>query len=591
MGPPSSLCQPLAHSSARRCGPASHGADGCTSPRGASGLAAEGRSKCFQANSDSPVDYATMALRWWWVILTPALVGAYVGLVVSSRQVDTYESDMLIQVVPQQIPSSFVQSTVTLRTVDRLSALTAQIMSRTEVERLINEMDLYPEERSEMPMQDLVEMVQREKIKIEPIINNLTRDADSFRIRFSYTDPATARRVTERLGGLFRDVNAQDRNSLAQATERFLVSQLDDSKKRLEETEQRLQRFREQNAGRLPTQLQYNMQAVQNAQARSQSLVESIVRDRDRVLLLGTLLKEAQAQVYAPLTPVTPSTRSGAGEDAAPAATIDQQVAAARQALVGLELRLKPEHPDVVRTKTLIATLEAQAETERTKRKAAEEERLAGVQELEPEPTPDPRETARADRVRELSTEMESLTRAVARKEAEEDQVRQSIVALQQRIEEVPGVESDWISLTRDYDTQFTKYKELLGKSENAQLASNLEERQIGEQFRILDAARVPVKPIQVNRLQINAVGGGIGFAIGLALAALLELRDRTYRHADDIVEVLKLPVVALVPQVMSTADLRRTRTKKFVAAATAMVLFVAAGYGIWAMKLWRFVV
>ena len=539
----------------------------------------------------SPIDYATMALRWWWVILTPALVGAYVGLVVSSRQVDTYESDMLIQVVPQQIPSSFVQSTVTLRTVDRLSALTAQIMSRTEVERLINEMDLYPEERSEMPMQDLVEMVQREKIKIEPIINNLTRDADSFRIRFSYTDPATARRVTERLGGLFRDVNAQDRNSLAQATERFLVSQLDDSKKRLEETEQRLQRFREQNAGRLPTQLQYNMQAVQNAQARSQTLVESIVRDRDRLLLLGTLLKEAQAQVYAPLTPVTPSTRSGAGEGAAPAATIDQQVAAARQALVGLELRLKPEHPDVVRTKTLIATLEAQAETERTKRKAAEEERLAGVQELEPEPTPDPRETARADRVRELSTEMESLTRAVARKEAEEDQVRQSIVALQQRIEEVPGVESDWISLTRDYDTQFTKYKELLGKSENAQLASNLEERQIGEQFRILDAARVPVKPIQVNRLQINAVGGGIGFAIGLALAALLELRDRTYRHADDIVEVLKLPVVALVPQVMSTADLRRTRTKQFVAAATAMVLFVAAGYGIWAMKLWRFVV
>jgi len=514
----------------------------------------------------------------------------YVGLIVSSRQVDTYESDMLIQVIPQQIPSSFVQSTVTLRTVDRLSALTAQIMSRTEIERLITEMDLYPDQRSKLPMQDVVEMMQREKIQIQPIINQLSRDADSFRIRFSYTEPVTARRVTERLGGLFRDVNAQDRNSLAQATEQFLVSQLDESKKRLEETERRLQRFREQNAGRLPTQLAYNMQAVQNEQNRAQTLAESIVRDRDQLMLLGQLLKETQAQVYPPvMTATTPGGKPTVIDPAAAGGTLDQQIAAARATLVGLELRLKPEHPDVVRTKSLIATLESQLETERAKRKVVDDERAAA--DAEKEEPQDPREMARAARVRDLTTQMDSLTRQITRKEGEEEQTRQSIIDLQRRIEEVPGVESDWISLTRDYDTQFTKYKELLGKSENAQLAANLEERQIGEQFRILDSARVPVKPIPVNRLQINGIGAGVGFALGLMLAALLELRDRTFRQADDIVEVLKLPVVALVPQVVGVVDRQRARTRKLLAVATAMVLTVAAGYGFWALKLWNFVV
>jgi len=538
----------------------------------------------------TPTDYVTMALRWWWVIAIPTFIGAYAALIVSSRQVDMYESDMLIQVVPQQIPSSFVQSTVTLRTVDRLSALTAQIMSRTEIERLITEMNLYPEERSRLPMQDVVEMMQREKIKIEPIINNLSRDADSFRIRFSYTDPATARRVTERLGGLFIDVNAQDRNSLAQATQQFLVSQLDESKKRLEETEARLQRFREQNAGRLPTQLSYNMQAVQGAQSRAQTLAESIVRDRDQLVLLGELLKDVQAQVFYSPTPDTAG-RGGNADGTAPGPTVDQQLAAARQALVALDLRLKPEHPDIVRTKTLIKTLEAQAEAERAKRKVAEEERTAAGPGTPADVETDPREAARALRIKELTTQIDTLTRQIARKEEEEEQVRASILTLQRRIEEVPGVESEWIALTRDYDTQFTKYKELLGKSENAQLAANLEERQIGEQFRILDAARAPVKPIQVNRLEINAMGAGIGLVIGLLLAALLELRDRTFRNADDIVEVLKLPVVALVPQVVSTVERQKMRARKFIAVATASVMLIAAGYGFWAMKLWNFLV
>jgi uncharacterized protein involved in exopolysaccharide biosynthesis len=346
-----------------------------------------------------------------------------------------------------------------------------------------------------------------------------------------------------------------------------------------------MQRFREQNAGRLPTQVGFDMQAMQNAQMRIQSVVESIARDKDRRLILERLLEEAENEVVAPPSAAPATAQNG---DGAPTGTA-QQLAAAKQALAGLELRLKPEHPDLIRTKAVVAKLEAQLQAET---KLAEEQRAAAAQGAEPLPIPlDPRETARRARVKQLNSDIDTLNRDIARKESDEQRARASIDDLQGRIEQVPGIESEWVSLTRDYDTYSQSYKDLLGKVEAAQLAANLEEQQIGEQFRILDAARVPVRPLGVNRLRTNMMGAAIGLGIGLLLAGLLELRDTTFRKVGDIVEVLDLPVVALVPQVVSAADRRRTTVRRLIGVTAGLALLAAGAYGFWVMRLWNYVV
>jgi polysaccharide chain length determinant protein (PEP-CTERM system associated) len=542
----------------------------------------------------SPADYLAMALRWKWVIVVPFLVGTYVALVISSRQPEIYQSEMLIRVIPQQIPPAFVQSTVTMRTIDRLSALTEQILSRTELERLITGLDLYQEERARLPMQDVVERMRLQYVKIEPVYNREARDADSFYVRFKSHDPVTAKRVTERLGALFIDVNSRDRNNLAIQTQQFLVSQLDESKKKLEETEQRMRAFRERYAGRLPTQLAVNMQASQNAQMRASQLAESIARDRVQRTSYALLLEAAENElvlVSAPTSTPAQATTNAAGPVPV-LGTTAQQLAQARQALAGLELRLTAEHPDMTRTKSFIAKLEAQLEAET---KAAEEARLAAeaaVKGAEPLPvTVDPREVTRRARIKQLTTDIETLDRDIARKEEEEMRQRAVVEDLQKRMDQVPGLESEWVALTRDYETQAASYRVLLSKSETAQLAANLEERQIGEQFQVLDPARVPVTPLTVNRVEINGMGAMIGLGVGVMLAGLLELRDRTFHHADDIIDVLKLPVVALVPQVIADADRRRARLKKLAAAAAATVLVLIGAFGFYTMKLWNYVV
>src|SRR3954466_5955891 len=138
----------------------------------------------------TPLDYAAMAWRWRWIVVVPTIVAAYAALFVSSHLQDMYKSETLIQVVPQRVPNSYVQSTVTMRTEDRLNALTQQVLSRTALEGLITTMSLYPAERKRLPLQDVVDFM-REDISVEVVTSKsqTQRDqAEAFYVRFSYPD-------------------------------------------------------------------------------------------------------------------------------------------------------------------------------------------------------------------------------------------------------------------------------------------------------------------------------------------------------------------------------------------------------------------
>jgi polysaccharide chain length determinant protein (PEP-CTERM system associated) len=534
----------------------------------------------------SGLEYAAMAWRRRWVIVISAVVGGYAALIVSSHLHDMYKSETLIQVVPQRVPDSYVQSTVTMRTEDRLNALSQQVLSRTALENLITSTNLYPEERKRLPMQDVVDLM-RDEISVEVVTSKAPsqRDqAEAFYVRFSYPERELATKITERLGALFIDMNAKDRGDLAEATDQFLQSQLAETRRQLEVHERKLEQFRERNSGRLPTQLSFNMQAIQSTQLSVQALVESLARDRDRKLMLERLYNDAQSEpAPAPASAVSASPTQQPGEAApAPSLSSEQQLAAAREGLARLELRLKPEHPDIGRTKRLIAELE---------KRVADETAAVKTAGTPPKPIAATAEQAtRAERLRQMHAEIESLDRQIHFKEAEEQRQRAQLAQYQKRIEEVPSVESEWTSLTRDYDTQAAAYKDLLMKAEQSRVAVQLERRQIGEQFKILDPARPPVRPTGIQRLRVNGGGLAVGLLVGLALAALLEFRDQTFKTTDEVLGVIRLPVLALVPALVSQLDTRRERRRVMLMSGVSVSAVIAAAYGAWAMQLWKFI-
>ncbi len=515
-----------------------------------------------------------------WLLIGPLFVGVLGGLLYSRSQPSLYRSYAVIQVVPQRVPESYVSATVTERVEDRLRALAQQVLSRTQLEKLITEFDLFPEERRKYPLEDVVVLMQTKRVLIEPLATAQTSrresQSEAFRVSFDYADPSIAQKVVERLASFFIDTNARERGSQADQTSSFLEAQMADARSRLEAQEKKLKDFRERNSGRLPTQMQTNMQAIQNTQLALQAMVESLARDRDRKLVLDRLYTDAVADVAAG-APAAGTTAQAANM------TPRQKLDAARSQLAQLETRLSPKHPDIVRTKRLIEDLEKQVAAEDLQRPLSPE---AGT-----DRPASPEEARRRDRLREMRAEIESLDRQIAFKEGEEKRLRAEIGVYQARLEAVPGIESEWVALTRDYDTLQATYRELLAKSENSKMAASLEQRQIGEQFRILDPARVPLKPHSPDRLRINLVGTLAGLGLGVLLLGLAHYRDTTMRSEADVQGAIELPVLVLVPLVTTEVDLRREKRRRLMVAVAAVAVCVATGALFWFLRLWKFVV
>jgi uncharacterized protein involved in exopolysaccharide biosynthesis len=285
-----------------------------------------------------------LAWRRKWLIILPALtIAAIVGAVTYSLP-NRYRSDTLILVVPQRVPEAYVRSSVTTRIEDRLQSISQQILSRTRLERIIQEFNLYAERRQTEIMEDIVERMRRD-IQVEIV------KGDAFSVSFTANEPRTAMRVTERLGTFFIDESLRDRELLAEGTNQFLESQLEDARRRLVENEKKLEEFRRQHDGELPTQLDANMQGLHNIEMQLQALLDSANRDRDQRLLLERLVADASVDNAPPQPAPTP------GDDPATAGPV-AQLRAAEAGLQALLLRLKPEHPDVVRQKRVIEELQ-----------------------------------------------------------------------------------------------------------------------------------------------------------------------------------------------------------------------------------------
>jgi uncharacterized protein involved in exopolysaccharide biosynthesis len=190
------------------------------------------------------------------------------------------------------------------------------------------------------------------------------------------------------------------------------------------------------------------------------------------------------------------------------------------------------------------------------------------------------------DRVANLRVEIEQLRNRLEQRKADDERLKATLASYSARLEAAPKLESDLTELMRDYTTIQSQYQALLQKSEDSKIAVNLERRQIGEQFKILDGARLPERPFYPDRPRMNVIGFVSGIAFGLALIALLEYRDTTLKTDDDVVTSLALPVMAVIPAMVTASDRRRMKRRRALVAISASLVAVVAAA---AVAAWRF--
>jgi polysaccharide chain length determinant protein (PEP-CTERM system associated) len=461
------------------------------------------------------------------LIVSVFVVVASLAVYLATVLPNVYQSNALILVTPQRVPTSFVASTVTIDLSERMRSITQEIMSRTQLEKIVQEFNLYIDSKKVVALEDRVNFL-RKSIKIESHRNNV------FQLSFESEDPENAKQVTSRLGSLFIEQNLNAREQQAQGTKSFINAETQRLRKELEEQETVVTKYKAAHAYELPDQLDTNLRSLEQLRRALQGNNErlSVLQDRKGVLQKQNV--EADIPKVDPLAGPVPMPGIGI--------TQDVQIEMKKKELDSLLQRYSNKHPDVIRAKKEIQALENNSS------------------ESIPSQPNSPKSSSISPVKRVLLTQITDIDSEIKALNMQSEGIRSQISVLQARVDSTPVRALELAKISRGYDITLKKYQDLLAKSLESELAENMEKKQKGEQFQILDPANFPVKPARPNRLMIILMGLGAGLAGGIGLAIFWDNLDSSFRRAEEISAYVNVPLLATLPALVTRGSVLEQR-------------------------------
>ena len=453
---------------------------------------------------------------------------------------NVYQSNALILVTPQRVPTSVVASTVTIDLGERMQSITQEIMSRTQLEKIVQEFNLYLKMAA---LEDRISVL-RKSIKIESRRNNV------FQLSFESEDPEKAKQVTSRLGSLFIEQNLNAREQQAQGTKSFINGETERLRKELEEQETVVTKYKAAHGYELPDQLDTNLRSLEQLRRGLEGNNQRLSALQERK---GVLQKQ---NVEADIPKVDPL----AGPLLVPGIGVTQsvQLEMKKKELDFLLQRYSNKHPDVIRAKKEIQALENESnDTIPSQPNLTKSSSLSPVKQV-------------------LLTQITDIDSEIKALQTQSEGIRSQISVLQARVDSSPVRALELSKISRGYDITLKKYQDLLGKGLESELAENMEKKQKGEQFQILDPADFPVKPIRPNRLMIVLVGLVAGLAGGIGLALFWDNLNSSFRTSEEINAYVNVPLLATLPALVtrgSVLEQRRTQGLLVLASVGTLAL------------------
>jgi polysaccharide biosynthesis transport protein len=494
-------------------------------------------------------DYWQIVRRRRWLLMLPIFLCWAAVWVVCWFLPAVYRSEALILIEQQKVPEHYVVSNVAASLQERLQGMTQQVLSRTRLRRTISELHLYAKESQRLSPDELVERM-RKDIKIEMVETpNRPEELTAFRISYSASDPRLTQQVTSSLSSFFIDENLRSREKESEDTTEFLDAQLQDARKHLEEQEAKLREFKNLHLGELPSQLSSNLQILSGFQSRLQDANERLERAEQQKVYLNSLLSQYQA--------LSKQIRDGEKGTALSPNGLDDQLDNLKRQLADLEAEYTDKYPDVVKMKDEIAEteqLKAKNESDLNKPKEKDKQGTASADVADLQGA-DPKTVSST---LEIRSQIKSNELEIQDRKQEIKKLEQYVEDYKSRLNETPVREQQLSDITRDYDQSRANYESLLAKSNQSALSTNLEKRQQGERFRIIDPPNLPTKPFWPNRLQLSLFGMAAGAVLGIGCAALAESADDRIHQERVIGTVSQLPVLGIVPPLLTVSERRR---------------------------------
>ena len=455
---------------------------------------------------------------------------------------DLYQSTALVMIERQQVPEAFVRSTVTSELEIRLHTISQEILSRSRLESLVTRMGLYSDLKGPGAAEAAVDRMRRD-IRLDLRSADATRGGTttSFALSYRGKDPQTVAVVTNTLASFYIEENLKARERQATGTAEFLKVQLNDAKRRLDEQEARMGELQRRYLGELPQQLPGNLATLESLNAQLRINNDNQIRMAERRDTVAGQLAQAKLN-------------SGGPEPD------EVRLARLQQELISLRMKYTDLWPDIIRIKD---------EIERLKKDMAA-----------PKPKPDPKAVAGppTPEVARLQDTLRSIEIELRLAKQEEQRLRQGIVAYQNRLDNAPKREQEYLDATRDYQGTKELYQTLSRKYEDSLLAESMEQRQKGEQFRILDSALPSSTPAAPRRSRLLLASLALSFVLGAGSMVLMEVLDTSFHSSRDLRAYTTVPILVNIPRIVTETDARRSRWQFRLAAIGVLVALVAVG-------------
>ena len=511
-------------------------------------------------------EYVVIASRRKWRLIVPACVIPLTVFFTSLHLPRSYRSEATIIIDPQKVPESYVQATVADNLNNRLQIIQQELLSRTQLRKVIAACGPYQSNAGQLPGDEEVEKMRRD-ISIEFLANAIKNGTDggdrskalsAFKIGYLHSNPAVAQKVTRTLASLFIEENLKDREQQSEGTIAFLDGQLDRMRAALLEQEKRIEGFKLAHAGELPEQQLPGLQLLGQMQGMMQINADAITRAQQQRAYLTSLLQ----------------TQGAFAAQQNMKSVLETQYDSKTADLLAARQRYSEDHPDVVRLRGELDALRAEIEQDKSKN-------IVSGGRIGQSPS-------------QIETEIHGLDQEIAKRASRDAEMESKVRELQAHLGALPRTELELGELSRDSATSRANYDALLTKRNNSSVSGEMERKAQGEQFRLLDPASYPLKPEKPNLAQINLLGVLAGLFAGCGLAMIMEMSDGSIFSERDLRLVTSMPVLASIPRVLDRKErrkrmLRITVTVTLICTAAASVLaavyieraLVATGFGL----------
>jgi succinoglycan biosynthesis transport protein ExoP len=431
-----------------------------------------------------------------------------------------------------RVPSAYTPSNGNDDLQGRLQSISQQILNGAGLLRIVDELNLYSEDRSRLTPDELAERM-RNDIKIEEVRGD-ERQITSVNIYYSAHDPHVARRVTGELTDLFVSEDEKMRLQESQDNTKFLEDQLETAHQNLVEQEERVRAFKDQHP-----QLGSNFQILAGLRSELENREDALNTAQQQY---ASLLEQSQA--------FTPKTG-----DSAPLGllALEQDLEQLKAQRDDLRSRYTDLYPEVRKL---------------TEQIALKEKAIAAVKAGAPATSPDVDSRHQS--------ELKAKQVEIANREREITALKAKITDYQGLLNQEPALQQQFADLTRGYDQSKAHYEDLLKKKIASEMDTSLLKRHQGGILRTIDLTRLPLKPDFPNRIKMCGIGLGVGLALGTVLVGGTEYLDDRLYDEKGLKETLPVTVISDIPVISSRDEERRQQRRLWLTWALAGFVFAS---------------